>query len=55
MKPITQEWIDKAESDFSVAQLLAGQEKPSYDHNCFRPLLEKHPYGSPQPLHDCEK
>ena len=41
MKPITQEWIDKAESDFSVAQLLAGQEKPSYDHICFKPLLEK--------------
>ncbi|MEO1391517.1 MAG: HEPN domain-containing protein [Cyanobacteria bacterium J06634_5] len=35
MKPTTQEWVDKAEGDFSVAQLLAAQKKPSCDHICF--------------------
>lgn len=35
MKPTTKEWVDKAEGDFSVAQLLAAQEEPSYDHICF--------------------
>jgi HEPN domain-containing protein len=35
MKPITQEWIDKADRDFAAAQLLLDQPQPSYDLVCF--------------------
>jgi HEPN domain-containing protein len=35
MKPITQEWIEKADRDFAAAQLLLDQPKPSYDLVCF--------------------
>jgi len=36
MKPITQEWIDKAEGDFATAQReIQVQQKPNYDAVCF--------------------
>lgn len=35
MKPITQEWVKKAEKDFSSAQLLASQTHPDFDLICF--------------------
>ncbi len=36
MKPITQEWIDKAEGDFATAQReLQVRERPNYDAVCF--------------------
>ena len=35
MKPITQEWVKKAEKDFSTAQLLASQTEPNFDLICF--------------------
>jgi HEPN domain-containing protein len=36
MKPITQEWIDKAEGDFATAQReLEVQWMPNYDAVCF--------------------
>ena len=35
MKPITQEWIEKDESDFAVAQLLLAQLQPKHDIVCF--------------------
>ena len=35
MKPITQEWVKKAEKDFSSAQLLASQTEPNFDLICF--------------------
>jgi hypothetical protein len=36
MKPITQEWISKAEGDFATAQReLQAQEMPNYDAVCF--------------------
>ena len=36
MKPITQEWIAKAEGDFAVAQReVRARKNPSYDAACF--------------------
>ncbi len=36
MKPITQEWIDKAEGDWQAALLLSRARKyPNYDAACF--------------------
>lgn len=35
MKLITQEWVDKAESDFSSAQILLIQPVPNFDLICF--------------------
>lgn len=36
MKPITQEWIDKAEGDFATAQReINVQKMPNYDAVCF--------------------
>lgn len=35
MKQITQEWIDKAESNFSSAELLSVQLEPNFDLICF--------------------
>lgn len=36
MKPITQEWIAKAEGDFAVAQReIRARKNPSYDAACF--------------------
>ena len=36
MKPITQEWINKAEADFATAQReLQVQQRPNYDAVCF--------------------
>jgi HEPN domain-containing protein len=36
MKPITQEWVDKAEGDFATAQReLQVKEKANYDAVCF--------------------
>lgn len=35
MKPITQEWVEKAENNFSVAQLLISQSAPQNDIICF--------------------
>lgn len=35
MKPITQEWINKAEGNFSSAQVLLAQPKPNVDLVCF--------------------
>lgn len=36
MKPITQEWVNKAEGDFATAQReLNVQEMPNYDAVCF--------------------
>lgn len=36
MKPITQEWINKAEGDFATAQReLQVQQMPNYDAVCF--------------------
>jgi HEPN domain-containing protein len=36
MKPITQEWVDKAEGDFATAQReLQVKEKTNYDAVCF--------------------
>lgn len=36
MKPITQEWVDKAEGDFATAQReLRARNFPNYDAACF--------------------
>lgn len=35
MKQITQEWVSKAEGDFSSVQLLSSQPKPNFDLICF--------------------
>lgn len=36
MKPITQEWVNKAEGDFATAQReLQVQHMPNYDAVCF--------------------
>jgi HEPN domain-containing protein len=36
MKPITQEWVNKAEGDFATAQReLQVQQSPNYDAVCF--------------------
>jgi HEPN domain-containing protein len=36
MKPITQEWVDKAEGDFATAQReIEVENKPNYDAVCF--------------------
>lgn len=36
MKPITQEWVSKAEGDFATAQReLQAEENPNYDAVCF--------------------
>ncbi len=35
MKPITREWVDKAENNFTVAQLLIEQSVPKNDIICF--------------------
>ena len=36
MKPITAEWVDKAEADFATAQRESrGRKNPNYDGNCF--------------------
>jgi HEPN domain-containing protein len=36
MKPITQEWINKAEGDFATAEReIQVQQKPNYDAVCF--------------------
>lgn len=36
MKPITREWIDKAEADFRIAaRELRVRKEPSYDGVCF--------------------
>ncbi len=36
MKPLTQEWIHKAEADFSSAQReLRARKNPNYDAACF--------------------
>ncbi|MEO0520366.1 MAG: HEPN domain-containing protein [Cyanobacteria bacterium P01_A01_bin.116] len=36
MKPITQEWVSKAEGDFLTAQReLQAESKPNYDAVCF--------------------
>jgi len=36
MKPITQEWVDKAEGDFATAQReIEVKNKPNYDAVCF--------------------
>ena len=36
MKPITQEWIEKAEGDFATLEReCQAQEKPNYDGICF--------------------
>lgn len=35
MKPTTQEWIDKAEGNFSSAYILLSQPKPNVDLVCF--------------------
>ena len=36
MKPITQEWVNKAEGDFSTAEReLQVQHRPNYDAVCF--------------------
>lgn len=35
MKPITQEWVDKAEGDFLSAQILSSQPVPNFDLICF--------------------
>jgi HEPN domain-containing protein len=36
MKPITQEWVDKAEGDFATAQReINVEDKPNYDAVCF--------------------
>ena len=36
MRPITQEWIDKAEGDFATAdRKLQVQQTPNYDAVCF--------------------
>ena len=35
MKPIVQEWVDEAENNFDVAELLIKQSKPKYNIICF--------------------
>ncbi len=36
MKPITREWVDKAESDFnSASRELRVRKSPNYDDACF--------------------
>ena len=36
MKPITHEWIEKAEADFATAEReLRARKKPNYDAVCF--------------------
>lgn len=36
MKPITQEWVDKAEGDYAVAQReIRARKNPNYDAACF--------------------
>ena len=35
MKPITQEWINKAEGNYSSAQVLLSQPEPNADLICF--------------------
>lgn len=36
MKPLTQEWVNKAEADFSSAQReLRARKNPNYDAACF--------------------
>jgi HEPN domain-containing protein len=36
MKPITQEWVNKAEGDFATAQReLQVQQSPNYNAVCF--------------------
>jgi HEPN domain-containing protein len=44
MKPITQEWVDKAEADFSTAQReLAVQNQRNNDAICFHAHSEALP------------
>ena len=48
MKPITQEWVDKAEGDLATTQReLKAQNRPNYDAACFhsQQCIEKYLKG----------
>mgnify|MGYP001806146018 FL=1 len=45
MNPLTVEWVDKAEGDFTTAlRELRGRKSPNYDAACFhaQPCVEKY-------------
>ncbi|MBA3715589.1 MAG: hypothetical protein H0W76_24565 [Pyrinomonadaceae bacterium] len=42
MKPITQEWIGKAEGDYDVTHReVRARKSPSYDAACFRRTIRQ--------------